>query len=178
MRVDATAGTGATAIKASFGTAKNSRSELGKARENRDTILGVQFGVEFDGLMVAGFKECSAPTMETEIYEYNEGGENGYTHKLPVRHKFGNITLKRGMDEGRDLWIWYSETIEGKGKRKNITIHVYGPVPERPAVRTYILHRAFPVKWTGPDMKSDAGAVAVETLELAHEGLEVKLAGQ
>lgn len=141
----------------------------------KDPMLGLRFWVEFDSssIQVAGFAECSAPTMETEVFEYQEGGENTFTHKLPVRHKYGNITLKRGIDEGQDLWHWYQTSIDGKAQRRQITIYVYGPKPNQPPIRQYVLRRAFPVKWTGPDLKSDAGATAVETLELAHEGLEI-----
>lgn len=140
---------------------------------SRDPFQGMRFWVEIQGVLVAGFAECSAVTVETEVFEYAEGGENTHTHKIPVRHKYGNITLRRGMDEGRDLWQWYQETIDGQAKRKQVTIFVYGPKPNQSPVKQYVLQRAFPVKWTGPELKSDTGAVAIETLEFAHEGLTV-----
>lgn len=153
-----------------------------------DNFLGQKFFVEVDGLLVAGFSECSAVTIETEIEEYKEGGLNIYTHKLPTRTKYGNITLKRGIDPGQDLYWWYMDSIGGNthrqivieghetenGKKseatgKNVSILIYNP--EGIMVKQWDLRRAFPVKWTGPDLKAETGAAAIETLEFAHEGI-------
>lgn len=136
-----------------------------------DQHLGLRFWVECDMIQVAGFSECTGLTVETEVFEYAEGGENTYTHKVPVRTKFGNITLKRGIDPGHDLFKWYQDCINGDIKRKNISILIYGPEPNKKEVKRWDLRRAFPIKWVGPDLRTDAGAVAVESLELAHEGL-------
>jgi len=144
--------------------------ELGPAK---DPHLGLRFWVQMDGIEIAGFSECSAPTVETEVFEYTEGGLNTHTHKLPVRTKYGNITLKRGIDVGQDLYRWYESSVDARAKRKNVSILVYGPMPGQRPVKRYNLRRAWPVKWSGPDLKSDAGAVAVETIELAHEGFTV-----
>lgn len=140
---------------------------------SRDPYVGLHFWVEIDGLEIAEFGECSSPTVETEIFEYTEGGLNTYTHKFPVRTKYGNLTLKRGIDEGQDLYRWYSQSIlHGKtAKRKNVALKLY--TSDRRLVKVYHMVRAFPVKWTGPDMKADAGATAVETLEFAHEGFTI-----
>ena len=145
---------------------------MAEQQRGKDTHLGLRFWIEFDNkIEVAGFSECTGLMVETETFEYAEGGENTYTHKLPVRTKFSNIILKRGVDPGQDLFRWYQDCINGKMSRKNISIMIYGPEPNKAAVRRWDLRRAFPVKWTGPDLRTEAGAVAVETLELAHEGL-------
>ena len=143
-------------------------------QRTNDQHLGLRFWIEFDNkIEVAGFSECSGLSVETEVYEYAEGGENTYTHKRPVRTKYGTITLKRGIDPGQDLYRWFQECSKGDGKitRKNISIMIYGPEPNKTPVMRWDLRRAFPVKWTGPDLRADAGAVAIESLELAHEGL-------
>lgn len=145
-------------------------------RQGKDAFIGLSFWVEIDGVEVASFDECSAITMETETYEYMEGGLNTHSHKLPVRTKYSNITLKRGLDPGADLFKWYCDTMDwyaagpnGAHKRKNVTITVYDPT--RKPVMKYHLMNAYPVKWTGPELKASAGAVAIESLEFAHEGL-------
>ncbi len=125
--------------------------------------------MNIDSIYVAEFAECSGLTIETEVFEYAEGGLNTYTHKLPVRTKYSNITLKRGLDEGQDLFRWYMDTVEHKVSRRHISIQVYDSQGNN--VRKWDLQNAYPVKWTGPDLKADAGAVAIETLEIAHEGL-------
>jgi len=145
-------------------------------KRGKDPHLGLSFWVEVDGLEVAGFAECSGLQVEIEVFEYAEGGLNDHTHKLPVRTKYGNITLKRGMDPGQDLYQWFLKTMlglsSGKGPvRKNVTISIYGPQTGQAAVQQWNLREAFPVKWTGPDLKTDAGAVAIETIEFAHAGL-------
>ena len=135
----------------------------------KDPHLGLRFWVQLGQVEIAGFKECSGLKIETEIFEYPEGGLNTYTHKLPVRAKYGNITLKRGLDETQDLHKWYVQAINGQIKRQNISIVVYDSLGKQ--VQKWDLQRAFPCKWTGPDLKTDAGAVAIETVEIAHEGL-------
>ncbi|MFZ4508072.1 MAG: phage tail protein [Fimbriimonas sp.] len=140
-------------------------------REAKDIHAGYRFWVEIDSIQIAGFSECSAISIETEVFEYAEGGRNDGVHKLPVRIKHGNITLKRGMDPGGDLFAWYKLGLDGQPKaRKNVSILMYAPEKDK-VVRRYNLTGAWPVKWTGADMKTDSGAVAIETLEFAYSGL-------
>lgn len=138
-------------------------------RRERDAHLSLRFWVQLRGIEVAGFMECSGLVVETEVFEYAEGGLNTYTHKLPVRTKYSNITLKRGLDEGQDLYRWYMKTVGGQIERNSISIILYDS--ERKSKYRWDLQQAYPVKWTGPDLKADAGAVAVETIEIAHSGL-------
>jgi len=135
----------------------------------KDPHIGLRFWVQLGQVEVAGFKECSGLAIETEAFEYKEGGLNTYTHKLPVRTSYKNITLKRGLDEGQDLYRWYVKAMRGQIGRQNISIIVYDSLGRE--VRKWNLQRAWPCKWTGPDLKTDQGAVAVETVEIAHEGL-------
>ncbi len=141
----------------------------------KDPYIGLSFWVEIDSLQIAGFSECSGISIETEVYEYSEGGLNVHTHKLPVRTKYANITLKRGIDAGQDLYKWYMSNLDGNPKkRKNITIQIFGQKPGGKAVKQWDLIDAWPVKWTGPDLKSEAGATAIETVEFAHNGINVR----
>ncbi|BBO24612.1 MAG: phage tail protein [Fimbriimonadaceae bacterium] len=144
---------------------------MASSQRSKDPHLGLRFWVEVGGIEVAGFSECSGLSIETEMHEYVEGGLNSYTHKLPTRVKYGNITLKHGLDTQQDLFKWFKEGLNGEpAKRKNISIIVYNSTGT--AVRRWELMRAYPVKWTGPDLKSDSGAIAVETLELAFDRLD------
>ena len=146
-----------------FGTASAEKTRA------KDPHLGLRFWVQLGQVEVAGFKECSGLKIETEVFEYPEGGLNTHTHKMPVRAKFSNITLKRGLDETQDLYKWYVKAINGQIKRQDISIIVYNSTGD--VVQKWDLYRAFPCKWSGPDLKTDTGAIAVETLEIAHEGL-------
>jgi phage tail-like protein len=136
---------------------------------SKDPHQGLRFWVEVEGIEIAGFTECSGLSVETEVVEYVEGGENTYVHKLPIRTKYSNVTLKRGVDEGQTLFKWYWQTSNLQSKRKNVTISIY--TADGKLGRKWHLKEAYPIKWTGPDLKSDSGAVAIETVEFAHSGL-------
>ena len=151
-----------------FATAPATEAPADKPR-SKDPHMGLRFWVQLGQVEVAGFNECSGLKVETEVYEYQEGGLNTYTHKLPVRAKYQNITLKRGLDEGQDLYQWYVKAMNGQIGRQNISIIVYDSLGKE--IRRWNLQRAWPCKWSGPDLKSDKGSVAIETLEIAHEGL-------
>lgn len=139
-------------------------------RSQKDIHSGFKFWVEVDGLQVAGFSECSGLSIEIETHEHAEGGWNLYTHKLPGRVKYGNITLKRGLDPGQDLFKWFSDVAKDiRNKRKNVTITMY--CPDGSIAKSWALQKALPIKWTGPDLKTDAGATAIESIEFTHEGL-------
>jgi len=136
---------------------------------SKDPHMGLRFWLQLGQVEIAGFRECSGLTIETEMFEYAEGGLNTYTHKLPVRRKYANITLKRGLEEGQDLYQWYLKTQTGEIKRQNISIIIYDPLGKE--VRKWDLQNAYPCKWVGPDLKAESGTIAIETLEIAHEGL-------
>jgi phage tail-like protein len=135
-----------------------------------DPHLGLRFWIELNGIEVAGFTDCSGLSVETEVMEYNEGGWNAFTHKLPVRVKYSNVTLKRGLNAGRELYDWVEKGLNGNPvPRRSITINIYDPAGKQ--VRQWVLREAYPVKWSAPDLKTDAGAVTIESLEFAHHGI-------
>lgn len=134
-----------------------------------DPITAFKFLIELDGLVVGGFSEVTGISAETETEDYREGGVNEYIHKLPKITKYPNITLKKGLTDSDLLWKWYKDTVAGKIKRKNgsiILLDYAGNEKWR-----WNFSQAYPVKWNGPDLKADTGAVAVEILELAHNGI-------
>jgi phage tail-like protein len=135
----------------------------------KDPHIGLRFWVQLGQVEIAGFQECTGFGMETEVFEYSEGGLNSFTHKLPVRVKYKNITLKRGLDEGQDLFRWYTRAASGDIQRQNISILVYDSKGNQ--VRKWDLQNAWPCKWSGPDLKTEQGAVAIESVEIAHSGL-------
>ncbi len=134
-----------------------------------DPQQGLHFWVQLGQIEVAGFRECSGLKIETEVEEYMEGGENTYVHKLAKRTKYQNITLKRGLDSGKDLYEWYMKGVGKPVQRQNISIIVYDT--QRNEVRRWNLKRAWPCKWSSSDFAADKGSVLVEIVELAHEGI-------
>jgi phage tail-like protein len=118
----------------------------------------------------AGFSECSGLEATVEVLEYKEGGVNDYTHKLPTRASFGNITLKHGVipiDD--DLWSWHNGFVLGSGTRRDGLI-ILMDESRTPAV-VWKFARGIPTKWVGPALNATQSAVAIESLEIAHEGL-------
>src|SRR5512139_293736 len=71
-----------------------------------DPLSTHRFAIEIDGLVLGAFDECAGLAATLDVYEYKEGGLNGYTHKLPGRLSWGNITLKWGTTDSTKLWEW------------------------------------------------------------------------
>jgi phage tail-like protein len=119
---------------------------------------------------VAGFSECSGLEATVEIFEYKEGGVNDYVHKFPTRASFGNITLKHGVIYlYDDLWTWHNGFVLGNGKRKDGLIVLLDE--SRSPVKLWKFARGIPTKWIGPALNASQSAVAIESLEISHEGL-------
>jgi phage tail-like protein len=129
-----------------------------------------RFLVEIGSEVVANFQECTGLTVEVEVQEYVEGGNNEYIHKLPGRMKYTNITLKRGISDNPQFASWRPKVEGGKisVEPKNLSIILFNHAGE--TVKTWEVTDAYPVKWTGPDMRASSMDVAIETLELAHRG--------
>ena len=136
----------------------------------KDPYLSFRFLVEIQGLIVGGFSEVSGLQAETKLEEIREGGVNDYVHKLPKITEYPNITLKRGITDSDVLWKWHQEVVKGKFKRR--TVYIIMQDSEGNEKWRWEFDDAYPVKWTGPDLKSDSNTVAVETLELAHKGIK------
>jgi phage tail-like protein len=132
-------------------------------------VLGTLLTASLD-YFVAGFSECSGIDATVEVLEYKEGGVNTHVRKFTGRASFSNITLKQGMiflyD---DLWSWHNDFVLGKGKRKDGLI-VLMDESRKPA-KVWKFKRGIPAKWVGPQLNATQSSVAIESLEIAHEGL-------
>lgn len=136
--------------------------------------LSTVFRVLLNQVDVGGFSEVTGLEASMEPLEYQEGGVNHFTHRLPTRVGHGNVTLKRGITESHELWGWFDGMRSGSTiRRRNVQIYLLDRT-ERPETRLrgWGLTRAFPVRWSGPEFVADTGAVAIEQVELTHEGLE------
>jgi phage tail-like protein len=123
---------------------------------------------------VAGFSECSGLDASIEIFDYKEGGVNGYVHKFATRASYSNITLKRGVVyQSDDLWKWHYDWVQGRGKRRDGLISLMDEA--RNPLKVWKFKRAVPLKWTGPSLNAAQSNVAIESLEIAHEGLQMEV---
>lgn len=137
----------------------------------RDPFGSFNFLVEIDGIARAAFQECSGFDSAIDVVEHREGGENTTLRKLPGLTKYSNITLKWGMTDDRDLYDWHRQAIQGNLERKNGSIVMLDRAGAEVARWNFV--RAWPSKWTGPSLSAESTEVAIETLELTHEGVEL-----
>src|SRR5213080_35657 len=155
-------------------------------RRPTDPLGAFRFRLELGSIDVAGFSEASGLNLETKVSALREGGRNDCALKFPESGSVGNITLKRGVTTGANgdaLLRWHEDVRGGTFTHAN-----QRPAPDQPEsrhvavvlrdeagtdVKRWVLHRAFPVKWTGPDLKAAASEVAIESLELACEDIEL-----
>jgi phage tail-like protein len=120
-------------------------------------------------IVLGGFSECSGLEMSLDIEEYKEGGANGGSLRFPTRVKWSNITLKKGVGTSAALWDWHYGFVEGKGKRRDGMIVLLNElhVPNN----VWYFRRGLPVKYSGPSMNAGQNSVAIESIEIAHEGI-------
>lgn len=128
------------------------------------------FLVEIDGITRGAFQSVGGFDSTIDVIEHREGGENTTTRKLPGLTKFSNITLKWGITDDRELYEWHRDAVLGNVQRKNGSI--VGLDRRGNEVLRWNFFNAWPAKYDAPDFNAEGNDVAIETLELAHEGLE------
>lgn len=137
----------------------------------QDPYRGFRFRVQIEGIRLAGFREVSGLDAATDPIDYREG--DGTTiRKLPGLQKFSNITLKRGITDDQDIWKWRLMVMDGKIKdaRKDGQIILLDDEGNEAAEWTFT--QGWPSKWTGPTFNATANEVAIDTIEIVHEGVK------
>jgi phage tail-like protein len=139
---------------------------------DQDPLVSSWFGVEFQGQVVGAFRECTGLGSENEVVEYKASGPDGkyVIKKVPGRLKWNNITLKRGITDAMDMWKWRQLVEQGNmsDARKNGTITMFNQ--QGTAIAKWNFTAAWPSKLTGPSANAGNNEVAIEELELTHEG--------
>ncbi len=133
-----------------------------------DPFQGFRFRVEIEGLIVGGFSEASGFQAETQMEEVREGGVNFFVHRLPKETRYQNLVLKKGLADSPLLGDWHNDVINGRVVRKKVNVILL----DSTGVPAWCLsfRDAYPVKWISSEFKADSTSVAIETLELAHNG--------
>jgi phage tail-like protein len=122
-----------------------------------------------------GFSECAGLESSMQVEEYREGGRNDGVLKFPGRIAGANIKLKRGVGISADLWTWHELYLRGQGKRRDGVIELLDN--DGSVISTWRFRRGIPIRWVGPSLVAGQSHVAVEELEIAHEGLKVQTGG-
>lgn len=129
-----------------------------------DPYKNFKFRVKWDGRVVAGIAEVSGlPVTDVSKRKYNKT-------KQPGLKKHPNVTLKRGVSNDSDFFNWVNSE-SGNMDRKDITIELFDESGK--LVLSYRLTRSWPSKISAPDLKADSNEVAIESIELTHEGIEI-----
>ncbi len=138
----------------------------------KDPYRQFRFRVEIDGITQAGFSECSFADTTTDPVEYREGDELPTARKLSGLTKYGNITLKWGITDTMEIYSWRQQIIDtgAEGARKNMSIILVDEAGSDKA--RWDITRAWPTKYDPPDFSAKGNEVAIETLEIVHEGFK------
>ena len=129
-----------------------------------------RFRLEIDGLDAGSFSEVSGFDASIDVVEYRAGDDPAITPtKLPGLVKYGNITLKWGAAETMVLYDWLIDITEGTIEKKTVTLTALDEEGSPAAAWRCI--NAWPVKYTAPDFNGTSSEIAIETIELAHEGM-------
>jgi len=137
--------------------------------DTSSTFAKIATAISF--VTAGGFSECTGLDASLEVEPYNEGGENSYVHQFPTRITYSTITLKRGIGFSEDLWNWHFSYVSGKGARRDGLIFLQNEL--HIPVKVFFFRRALPLKWSGPALNAAQSSVAIEAIEIAHEGLEL-----
>jgi phage tail-like protein len=134
-----------------------------------ETAVSLRFQVRVDRFGSLGlWTKCEGLGIEYDVLEYKEGGQNGFIHRLPGRAKYANIKLTRPIDANSTKLADWIASIQATATRETAEITVLDPAGE--VVAMWNLAGVFPARWTGPTLDVAGNQVAIETLELAHNG--------
>lgn len=125
--------------------------------------------VEIDGLEAGGFSEVTGFDVSIDVIEYREGNMIQTPMKVPGLKKYGNITLKKGLVDSKVMYEWMGAGIKGDVERKTLTVTLMD-ITATPAASWRIIN-AWPLKYTAPDFNATSAEIAVESVEIAHEGM-------
>jgi phage tail-like protein len=139
----------------------------------QDPYLDFNFRVEIDGNAAAAFREAELPEGRIEAVAYREGTDRTNAARLlPGRVEYGPLVLRRGFAGDASLFQWWLAVSQGTLDRRNVSVVLLDE--QRDEVARWNLRRAWPTKYSAPSLNALGNEVAIETLELAHEGIELE----
>jgi phage tail-like protein len=122
-------------------------------------------------IAAGGFSECSGIEASLQVEPYRQGGDTRGERRFPTSAAWGNIRLRRGVALSNELWDWYEGFTRGRGRRHDGVIFLQSDL--HVPVKVWRFRRGLPVRWAGPTLNAGEGRLAIEELEIAHEGLEL-----
>jgi phage tail-like protein len=145
----------------------------GSSQNNTWPLSSFSFQVSWGSQAKIPFQEVSGLETETQVIEYRHSNSPEFsTIKMPGIKKFGNVTMKKGIfAKDNAFWKWYSEIKMNTIKRVPVVVQLLdeGGNP----TMTWTLANAWPTKISAPTLKSDGNEVAIQSIEIAHEGITI-----
>lgn len=135
-----------------------------------DPYKNFRFLVEIDGIVQAGFSDCTGFGSTVEVIDYREGGEAATVRKLPGKVTYPDIVLKWGVTDSRELYDWHLAAVNGQIERKNGSIILLDDTGQEKVRWNFFA--AWPSKWDGPDFSAKGNDVAIDTLTVSCERVE------
>jgi phage tail-like protein len=145
---------------------------MADSADRNDPLTTFLFGLKIPDLSLdhadgtAFFKYVSGLKMETEVTDYQQGGNTAFYHRLAGQRKFSNLILRQGFTGDSKLWDWRMNP-----RRVDGSVVMFGP--DMKAVCRWEFKRGYPAKWEGPELDASKSDLAIETIEIAHEGIEL-----
>jgi len=135
-----------------------------------DPYKSFRFLVEIDGIVQAGFSDCTGFGSHIEPVEYREGGDQNGVRKLAGKNAFSDIVLKWGATDSRELYNWHLAALNGQIQRKHGSIILLDDRGQEKIRWNFF--NAWPTKWEGPALSAKGNDVAINSLTVVCERLE------
>lgn len=135
-----------------------------------DPYRGFRFLVDINGIQF-GFQECSGLDSQAGVIDYREGPDAPHLRKLAGLSSFSPLSLKRGITDSADMYQWHLTALTGTPDRRQVSIILLDFTSTVEKIRWNVTD-AWISKWTGPAFNATSNAVAIESLEITHEGVK------
>jgi phage tail-like protein len=137
---------------------------------DRRVLSDHYFRLSVPGLTIGTFQNCNGLSMEFDVFEWAEGGNNEFIHHLPGRVRYPYLQLSAGMTDDNAMQAWFWKTRE-QAELKEVTIEL--TTQDGGTTRSWSFTDAFPVRWSGPGISASGNGLATESLDIAHSGLKM-----
>lgn len=130
-----------------------------------------RFNVIVDDIYLFTFTEFTLPSLTMTPDKITEGGQNTFIHQLPTRVELGTIKLKHAITSEMSLLGWYMDVMNGKIAKRQVDVELIAPMGYAAIVWNF--RDAYPIKWTGPMLKSDATGITIDEIEMVYHSFDI-----
>ncbi|GAA1524042.1 hypothetical protein GCM10009827_045570 [Dactylosporangium maewongense] len=141
-----------------------------------DPYRAYNFKLLINNVNEGHFTEVQGLGVKVERISYREAGNGSVVRAIPGRVTYPPVTLRFGLTNSAELWNWLMTAVEGKVSRRNVSIVMLDPAGTAEALRWNLIN-AWPQEWSGAPLDAMSRELAIETLVLAHEGLQREAGG-